>query len=454
MSVLLTSATYINGVLTPAGTTVSLGYIPEYNLVYGGSGTWVSIPNTPTPFPSYSPVSHGRKGALFTNFVTLGNWTSVSGPVLSSSTDSFSGQTSSMSCLLNATYSGFKQTFGTTFQITSGTALHLLVKLPDALLDKQSSNIIIRFSSDAAATKNLAFTFNNGYFRNSGWQVVTINTGETGTTSQYGNGWVSTGGQAWGDAFNYMDITFSGADYPTYSVLVDSIWLGAKDKPYITFSFDGSDASILSIVAPTLAAYGWAAANCVDGNNIVANLSMLQTLKNTYGWDIGTQGMNHTNYLTNPSLLAGNLATAISIQQANGLGTPSVFAYPSNASTTATDATLVANGNITCRRGGYIDILHQNGFGIPNKSDGVLVKQGYSQPLALNLAAIQARVDAVQQSGGVLSLFTHNVTTTVNNTLGFDLSSWYQLLEYIKSSGVEVIKPSDVNSRLQQTIWN
>jgi hypothetical protein len=45
MSVLLTSDTYINGVLTTSGTTVSLGYIPEYNLVYEGSGTWVSIPN-------------------------------------------------------------------------------------------------------------------------------------------------------------------------------------------------------------------------------------------------------------------------------------------------------------------------------------------------------------------------------------------------------------------------
>jgi hypothetical protein len=45
MSVLLTSDTYINGVLTTAGTTISLGYIPEYNLVYEGSGTWVSIPN-------------------------------------------------------------------------------------------------------------------------------------------------------------------------------------------------------------------------------------------------------------------------------------------------------------------------------------------------------------------------------------------------------------------------
>jgi hypothetical protein len=45
MSVLLTSATYINGVLTASGTTVSLGYIPEYNLVYEGSATWVSIPS-------------------------------------------------------------------------------------------------------------------------------------------------------------------------------------------------------------------------------------------------------------------------------------------------------------------------------------------------------------------------------------------------------------------------
>jgi hypothetical protein len=55
MSVLLTSATYINGVLTASGTTVSLGYIPEYNLVYEGSGTWVSIPTIPTPAASTAP---------------------------------------------------------------------------------------------------------------------------------------------------------------------------------------------------------------------------------------------------------------------------------------------------------------------------------------------------------------------------------------------------------------
>jgi hypothetical protein len=392
---------------------------------------------------------YGRKGALLSDFAI--GWGALYGTTVSSSTTTLTGQTNTASVLLASTYSGLKKTFSPTFEVVSGTAIHLIVYIPDALLDLGGNNVLFRFSSDAAATKNLAYSFQNAGITNSGWQILTINTGETGTTSQYGNGWVSTGGQAWGDAFNYIDIIFSGANYAGYSVILDSIWLGAKDKPYITFSFDGSDASILSVIAPTLAAHGWAAANCVDGNNIVANLSMLQKLQNTYGWDIGTQGMNHTNYLTNPSLLAGDLASAISIQQANGLGTPSVFAYPSNASTTATDATLVASGAITWRRGKNGDILHQNGFGLANFTDGVLVKQGFSQPLGMNLSAMTARVDAVKQAGGTLSLFTHNATTTVSNTLGFDLASWYQLLDYIEASGVEVIKPSQVLAKMQHS---
>lgn len=49
MSVLLTSDIYIGGVLTTKGTTVSLGYALEQNLVYQGSGTWVSISTLPIP---------------------------------------------------------------------------------------------------------------------------------------------------------------------------------------------------------------------------------------------------------------------------------------------------------------------------------------------------------------------------------------------------------------------
>jgi lysophospholipase L1-like esterase len=81
MSVLLTSDTYINGVLTTSGTTVSLGYIPEYNLVYEGSGTWVSIPNVVpdsahnesvwqlASAASYTPIANSKL-----RFVASGTW--------------------------------------------------------------------------------------------------------------------------------------------------------------------------------------------------------------------------------------------------------------------------------------------------------------------------------------------------------------------------------------------
>lgn len=56
MSVLLTSAIYIDSVLTAAGTTVSLGYQREQAIVAAGEGTWVSIPTTPTPPATYYPA--------------------------------------------------------------------------------------------------------------------------------------------------------------------------------------------------------------------------------------------------------------------------------------------------------------------------------------------------------------------------------------------------------------
>jgi hypothetical protein len=69
MSVLLTSATYINGVLTAAGTTVSLGYIPEYNLVYEGSGTWVIIPKVPVPPNNPPSIDYSSVGSTFSQVV-------------------------------------------------------------------------------------------------------------------------------------------------------------------------------------------------------------------------------------------------------------------------------------------------------------------------------------------------------------------------------------------------
>lgn len=54
MSVLLTSPIYIDSVLTPVGTTVSLGYQREQQIVSAGGGTWLSVPTTPTP--SASPI--------------------------------------------------------------------------------------------------------------------------------------------------------------------------------------------------------------------------------------------------------------------------------------------------------------------------------------------------------------------------------------------------------------
>lgn len=75
MSVLLTTATYVNGVLTPSGTTVTtLAYTQEEELVARGNATWVTQDTIPTPGPSGTPYGGTASlGTLTTDgFCALG----------------------------------------------------------------------------------------------------------------------------------------------------------------------------------------------------------------------------------------------------------------------------------------------------------------------------------------------------------------------------------------------
>jgi len=89
MSITLTSPTYVQSVLTPVGTVVSLGYESERELVYGGNANWLVIPTIPVPPaapPQGFPVASITSGTI--NGTAIG---AVTPATISGTTGSFSG---------------------------------------------------------------------------------------------------------------------------------------------------------------------------------------------------------------------------------------------------------------------------------------------------------------------------------------------------------------------------
>jgi len=394
----------------------------------------------------------GRMGLLLDDFKT--GWKTYGGVDLAQSPNALVGNSSAV---FNPTsnYDGPHRTYGTTFAIQSGVPITLVFWVPDAMIDG-ICNITLQFSSDAGATKTLSINALNPNFRSGNWVVYSVIAGETGTTEFAGQGWVAAGGQAWGDAFNWMNIIFNSNAFAN-GCLLNHLYIGQRAPARAIFTFDGlgNNNSVLNVAAPMLAGYGWQAGVDMDGNNLVAGLAQYLALQTTYGWDVGTQGMNHTNYANNPNSLAADLVTANALHVANGLSNPPYFAYPFNASTTVTDKALNAAGYIKWARSGGMDILHPQGVGAYPNNNGNLLKQGYVVPFGGNdWTNTKNRIDALLQSGGVLSFFTHGVgVTTADTTLGVDVAMFARVLDYLAANNVQVIKPSQIWGELAGDTW-
>lgn len=400
---------------------------------------------------------YSRKASVLSYFRSADSWVDLfGGNTITYDTATVGYSTSSLSFAPISASQGVKKTLSTTVAIQSGAIIRLLVNIPASATDAGTANVQIKFSSDANATKSLLWTWGPNKLKAGGWNCLYVRAGEDGTQDYDGATWTAAGGEAWGNNFNYVHVVLNNLSGVTCKL--DSLWIGQKDVPRVVFSFDGHDSSIINVIAPTLAAYGWKAGQFSDGNNVAANATTLRTLRDTWGWDLGGQGMNHTNYSSSPSALSGDIDSAAALFVANGIAAPTLFAYPSNAHTSATDTTLVTKG-FSWRRSAGQSILGGVGFtgGIPNYSDG-LFKAGYLQPLSTNYTTIKNQIDAVCTFGGICSLFTHNASSASGDmALGFDLSQWYQLLEYLalmqKQYGLQVIKPSECRTAMANQIW-
>lgn len=432
---------------------------PQARFTSGGA---VSL-HVPGQKGIFLPNQVGRKGKPLFDFADTVNWTQVYGPVTLASSPIKQYGANGLAFTPTSASDGVKKLFGSnTFAVQSGALMALIVYIPPAAVTG-GNTMQLKFSSDANATKSLSYTITNAYLKNPGWQILYFRAGEDGTQEyQAGGVWTAVGGEAWGNNFNFFQIICNG--FAAQTLVFDSLLVGARDIPRVVMTFDNISPSLMTVIAPSLAAYGWSAGLMMDGDagTVATNLANARILIDKFGWDVGTQGILHGDYQANGRDITADFNTAKGNFIAAGLPAPTTFAYPLNSSGKTTDSALAALG-VTWRRGNCVDIQPNLGFGIPGADDG-MVRSGFSQHLGLNYNQGTAYSQLVNRrarhiaQGGLLSLFTHKETALSTDWgLGGDLTQWYMLLDQLAADqfqyGTHVIKPTEVKNVLQSSVF-
>lgn len=415
--------------------------------------------------PSVSGVGNARLGPNILEFKSTDGWTDIFGgnTITYPTTNTFRAS-QALAITPASTSQGVRKNLASTIRIATGTLIQLVVWIPESFADAGTTPTIqLKLSSDGNTSKSFIWTFSSNRLRCGGWNALTVRAGEDGSLDYDGSTWAVANGEAWGNDFNYVHVllgTLNGAG----PILLDSISFGVKDVPRVVFTFDNvNDTSLLNFIAPSLAQYGWAAGLMLDSDQIAPNIATIRTLRDTYGWDIGSMGgPGHINYRSTPgsgsaARLAADLPLVYAAHAANGLSRPTSFAFPGNQHNAACDALLAAEG-FTFRRSWGEDILQNGGGSSIPRSLGSLVRCGQTS-LGTTFATTKARIDALcQVTGGLLSLWTHGVFTSgalIASPGGTDVSTWYQDIDYLgqmkRTYGLECIKPNEVATKLNGT---
>ncbi|KQU06043.1 hypothetical protein [Rhizobium sp. Leaf453] len=224
-------------------------------------------------------------------------------------------------------------------------------------------------------------------------------------------------------------------------IYIDAVAFNGRSRPAVIFGFDGfGDASHESIVLPLCQSLNLRGYIAGDGDSAAANSAKLATFQSA-GWDIVSQGMEHTNYLTNPGDLPADFDEAEGILEGLNLTDGrDLFAYPLNSRSLATDATLLEKGVKWARSTGanYFPITS---LGKPNP---LLV--GALDIGQKTAAQVQAWVDDAILAGYTLVLYGHTIATTASSSTITATAEFTTMMNYIASKRdaglIEVLTPS------------
>lgn len=228
--------------------------------------------------------------------------------------------------------------------------------------------------------------------------------------------------------------------------LLDYVAANGYRKPFVMIGADGfGTASHSSYLRPALSSRGFNGYIAGDGNLATGASSSLSTWY-AAGNDVISQGMNHTDYAANPSLLSGDYDTARGIIDGLGFTRASKwFAYPVGGINESTIATLDGKGVLAARASNHPKITISE---LGNSDFTHIGSHGSDQKTS---AQMKAWVDDAILGGTGMMIFGHDFVASPSLSTETSIASFDIFLDYVKTKRdaglIDVITPQDFINR-------
>lgn len=410
-------------------------------------------------YPGRTPrrrLKVGRKPTLIAQTTTTTNWAVASGVTLSVAsfpTKSPSGRTSGLKVAkpTTGTFGGVRFT---------GVPANWVpdVNKPIALWlwwGADQGSVSLRLTSDAFATKRVEFSWAYMGQLHKGWNLLVVRPNGDGTIEPNNATWVVTGGQAWTEVINGIQISINTNTGNAADIYLDGVYEydGPVAQGCVCFGFDKyGEASIPTLALPLLSARGIKAYWAGDGNLIDGPTTARGYLQTVYdaGWDAISQGMNHPDYAAaGAAQLSADYDQALAIFQAQGFFRGSkLFSYPLSSNNEATDAVLLSKG-VYMARSGWAWSVRPNDFNAGPK----LIGHGAFNLGGKTLAQAKAMIDRARVYGSTEFLFCHGLAAGgTGGAPPADTLYWYAddyaaLLDYAVASRtagtLDILSPTE-----------
>lgn len=300
------------------------------------------------------------------------------------------------------------------------------------------------------------FTFINSHFKRGQITVLSVDLSSTAANSPTGSGWVNTGTVTPADMFQTLYFSIYCPIPNGIASTTNDNWFEIGDiqfngfsTPTVVLFFDGAgqDPGHVHYVLPLLDKFGIKASFSVQGQvptvNFAGDVERIKLI-HSQGHDICNEGLNHTNYATNPATLLADMNTAkanfASIGVTRGVDTvwaaaqnillPGTLAITNaNPPTSAGVSDLAAAGYRFIRSGGRR--VHN-----PVTSGNELINIGpFPSTDGATAATLISYLDVLEMQGGTGCILFHSIVPTVS---GINQTALSEFTAFINELGLRI----------------
>lgn len=434
MTIQLTRATFIDGVLEAAASQHTLDAATEAYFISIGAATRVGDePNVSNLRPAFTDaagtalVVEGVEHSLGIPY----NYAKSGTPLVSSfaaasfnnatlGTSSIMVKKSAASRKIQPTTSSSVATVNLDTPLTPGTSMvggiWVYLESPDpnaAPAGTPYINIQLINTGSAAYGNAKEFPYAGYHLKWNQWNYLTFHTGETGKWNADGSGtkgWTNYGTGSFAAEMSKFFIVFGNMAGCT--IYLDSVEYGQASRPSVLFGFDACSTNLTANVLPIMIAAG--IKGFVTYNATGAAPTSIDTLRPwmANGWEVVNHGYTHTNIgtMTDDASIIAEVENNWNAMLANKLVRPGQvkgFIGPGNGSSPRARRVLDQLGYKFCRN--YKNLITSvTPYGVDNLLD--MGSFGLGNPP--NVTRLTDIANAPYNYGGTTWLFTHEVNMT------------------------------------------